>query len=181
MARPRHCPPVPSPAGFIPGRLILCKLSSSIFRVLLLPRQSLRTVCFLKFTVYFCSLLQNHSMYEAIKMFRVVRIVRRPFGVPMDWPHAKCSLCDIFLYIVAAPQLFITQCLECFPPKECIPERFQDVLQAYYSDHNPLSEPSAAARPLDDVLESGDDKTLHVCSRADHCGSRAQTRLSRIS
>ena len=86
-------------------------------------------------------------------MFRVVRVVSRPFGVSMDGPHAKCSLCDTFLCIVATPQFCITQCLECFPPKECIPERFQEILRAYYSDRIPLSGPAAAARPLYDILE----------------------------
>ena len=37
------------------------------------------------------------------------------------------------------------------PPKECIPERFQGFLRAYYSDPIPVLEP--AARPLHDILE----------------------------
>ena len=86
-------------------------------------------------------------------MFRVVRVVSRPFGVPKDWPHAKCCLFDTFLCIVTTPQFCITQCLECSPPKECIPECFQEILLAYYSDCIPLSGPAAAARPLYDILE----------------------------
>ena len=78
-------------------------------------------------------------------MFRVLRVVSRPFGVPMDGPHAKCSLCEA--------SVCITQCLECFPPKECIAERFQEILQGYYSDCIPLSGSAAAARPLFDILE----------------------------
>ena len=54
---------------------------------------------------------------------------------------------------MATPQFCITQCLECFPPKECITERFQEILRAYYSDHIPLSGPAVAARPLYDILE----------------------------
>ena len=61
----------------------------------------------------------------------------------MDLPHAKCSLCDTFLYIVETPQFCSTQCLEYFNSKECIPERFQDFLRAYYSDSIALSEPAA--------------------------------------
>ena len=44
----------------------------------------------------------------------------------MDGPHTKCSLCYssyTFVYIVVTPQFCITQSLECFPPKESIPER----------------------------------------------------------
>ena len=74
----------------------------------------------------------------------------------MDGTHAKCNLCDTFLCIVVTPQFCITPSLECFPPKKCtggIPERFQEILRAYYSDSIPLSEPAAAARPLYDILE----------------------------
>ena len=31
-------------------------------------------------------------------VFRVVRVVSRPFGVLMDRPHAKCSLWDTFFW-----------------------------------------------------------------------------------
>ena len=64
----------------------------------------------------------------------------------MNGPHTKCSLCDTFLCIVATvtPQFCITQCLECFPPKECIPDNL---------DRIPLSGPAAAARPLYHILE----------------------------
>ena len=105
------------------------------------------------FIVDFSSWLKSRTSNEEMKIFRVVRVVSRPFGLPMDGPRAKCSLCDTVLCIVVTPQFCITQCLECFPPKECIPQRFQEILRAYYSDRIPLSEPAAAARPLYDVLE----------------------------
>ena len=64
----------------------------------------------------------------------------------MDGPHAKCSLCDTYLCMVAMPQFCITQCLGCLPPKGCIPQCFQEILQESYSDHSiPLSGPAAAA------------------------------------
>ena len=94
-----------------------------------------------------------------MKKFLVVKVVSRPFGRQVrrtnGWAHAKCSLCDNFQYIVAKPQFCITQCLECFPPKEChgIPERFQDFPRAYVSGCIPLSGPAAGARPLYDILE----------------------------
>ena len=47
-------------------------------------------------------------------MFRVVRVVSRPFGVPMDESQANCSLYDSYLCIMVTPQFCITQCLECF-------------------------------------------------------------------
>ena len=39
------------------------------------------------------------------------------------------------------------------PPKECIPQRSQEILRAYYSDGIPLSGPAAPARPLYYILE----------------------------
>ena len=87
---------------------LFCEASSSYFRVLLQQSQSLWTVCFLMFAVHFCSWLKNCSKNEEMNKFGVVRIVLRPFGIPMDGPHAKCSLCYAFLYIVATPQFCIT-------------------------------------------------------------------------
>ena len=55
-----------------------------------------------------------------------------------------------FLYNVSTPQFCITQC---FPPNDCIRERFQDFLRGHYSDGIPLSGPAAAGRPLYDILE----------------------------
>ena len=95
-----------------------CKASSLIFRVRLWPLQSLWN-CFWMFVVHFWKWLKNHSSNEETTMFRVVRVasVGRPFGVPMDGPHAKCSLCNLntFMFIVATPQFCITQCLEWIP------------------------------------------------------------------
>ena len=102
------CPPRPvSSASFF------CEASYSIFRVRLRPHQSLRTVWFWMFVVDFFGWFKNRSSNEEMKMFRVVRVVRRPIGVPMDGPHAKCSPCYTFLCIVATPQFRITQCLAC--------------------------------------------------------------------
>ena len=42
---------------------------------------------------------------------------------------------------------------EMVPPQECIPERFQEILLANYSDSISLSGPTAAARPLYYILE----------------------------
>ena len=101
-----------------------------------------------------------------MEKFCLVRILSMPFGVQMDGPHAKCSSYDTFLYIVAMHQFCITQCLECLPPKECIPERFQDFLQAHYSESIPLSAPAAAARPLwpQSTNETVEDWPVRFCA-----------------
>ena len=52
-----------------------CEASSSIFSVLLLPRQSLRTICFWIFVLEFCSWLKNSFSNEEVEMFRVLRVV----------------------------------------------------------------------------------------------------------
>ena len=78
-------------------------------------------------------MVKEFSANEEIKKFRFVRIVRRPFGAPMDGPHTKYCLCKTFLYIVVTPEFYITQCLECLSFQEHIPERFQDCLQTHNS------------------------------------------------
>ena len=56
-----------------------------------------------------------------------------------------------FLCIVATPQLCITQCLECFFHKKCIPEGFQDFLHAYCSELQIVS-PCQGQQPLSDLF-----------------------------
>ena len=102
-----------------------------------------------------------------MKMFRVIRVVSRPFCIPMDGPHAKCNLCDTFLCIVATPQFCITQYLECSPPMEFIRERFQEILLAYYSDSIPLSGSAAASRPLYYILEILEPLWLQVANKTE--------------
>ena len=75
------CPPQEDSSAWF-----LCKASSLISHVQLKPCQSLWTVCFWIFVVHFCSWLKNHSLNEEMKMFRVVRVVSRPFGIPMGGP-----------------------------------------------------------------------------------------------
>ena len=90
-----------------------CKASSSIFRVWLQPWQLVLSVCVLMFTVYFCSWLKNCSMNAEMKKLLVVRIVSRPFGVPKDGPHAKCSLCRHSCILWWRPQA--VKCLPIWP------------------------------------------------------------------
>ena len=149
MARPQYSAPVPSSAGFI--RLIFLQSLLLDFPCATLATPIALDRLFLMFSVDFCSWLKNRSLNEEMKMFRVVKGVSRPFGIPMDGPKQK-GLCDTFLCIMATPQFCITQCLECFPPKKCIPERFQEIMRAYYSIRIPLPGPAAAARPLYNIL-----------------------------
>ena len=90
---------------------------------------------FWMFIADFCSWLKNSTSNEEmpVKMFCFVIVVSRPFSIPsMDVPHIKCSLCNTYLCIVVTPQFCTTQCLECFPPKQCITEYFQEILLAEF-------------------------------------------------
>ena len=95
---------MPSPACFVGMNLLLSLLLA--FSCANLGKPITQDSLFLNVCSSFCSWLKNRSSNGKIKKFRVVRVVSRPFGVQigvqMEGPHAKCSLCDTFLYIVAS-------------------------------------------------------------------------------
>ena len=84
--------------------------------------------------------LKNFLRDEEIKKFAIIRIVSRTFRAPMDVPSAK-KLSEATLY------------MECFPPNECFHKHFEDCLLIRNSDWIPLSESTAAAKVLHDILE----------------------------
>ena len=108
-----------------------------------------------------CLLLNVHFVFlqlveESLNEWRneevwVVWIVSRPLDEPAlspmpkavgHEPHAKCSVCNTFLYIVAEPQFCIYQCLECFPQQRM---HSRTLSRIYYSECIPLSALAAAA------------------------------------
>ena len=76
-------------------------------------------------TRIFCRFLKDF-LTDKMQKLPIIRIDSIPFGQLMYGTLAKCGQCHSYLDTVATPEFCITQCLEFFPSKECIPECFQD-------------------------------------------------------